>query len=301
MALGGSVSQISHRGTLKPTIHRGGGHTLRCMANKERPEEVEARVIVERITGLELIHHDANGAADYITADHSTAALEVTTITNQGLRSSSELLAQLRNNPHPDGRLECCWSATVDEHHRKLKGIQLRIANAIAGLQDHNVSSVSEWEWATYVWGGHAARGAVEILVRDRVQSVERWAEYCQAQDDHPIHCITFMTSGGGSAAGSEDSLALIVEELLARDDNSRKLRAETVSERHLFAWLDDQTDFAVARPLDRDDDARWEHFGLPSSSPNVSDVDHLWVVHRRSRRGWHWTGEVWESVSGAS
>lgn len=271
------------------------------MANRERAEEVEARVIVERITGLEFEHHDATGTADYITTDHSTAALEVTTITNQALSGSIKLLAELRNSPHADSRLECCWSATVSEHHRKLKGIQLRIADAVVGLRDHNITSVHQWEWATYIWGRHPARSAVEILVRDQVQTVERWPEYCEAQDVHSTHCITFMSSGGGSAGGSDASLALIVEELQARDDNSRKLRAETVSERHLFAWLDDQTDFAVARPLDRVDDGRWEHFGLPTSRPNVSDVDHLWVVHRRSGLGWHWTGEAWESVSDAN
>lgn len=271
--------------------------TISAMVNKERPEEIEARAIVERITGISWEHHDANGAADYITSDHSTAAMEVTTVTNQELKGSVAMLARLRNTPYPDSRLDCCWSMTIDEQHRALKGIESRVANAIAGLQLHGISSVNEWEWATYIWGGHAAGGTVALLAQDSVQAAYRSPELCAAMSTHSTHYIVFMSSGGGSASGSEASLSLILTELLGREDNFKKLRAESVDQRHLFVWLDDQTDFAVARPLDRQDDSRWDHFGLPNSPPELPDVDQLWIVHRLSRRGWHWTGHLWEAV----
>ena len=62
--------------------------------------------------------------------------------------------------------------------------------------------------------------------------------------------CTALMLSGesGWSASGSDAALELIEAELNAKPDNYGKLRG--ADEKHLFTWVDGDTDLAVARPF---------------------------------------------------
>lgn len=105
----------------------------------------------------------------------------------------------------------------------------------------------------------------------------------------------------GGAASGSDGALEHLISALESKPDNVEKLRASGADERHLFVWIDDNTNFAIARPLSRDAPP-WDDggFGLPSKPPEIDPaITHLWVVHERSRRGWLWRGDAWQPLEG--
>lgn len=117
-------------------------------------------------------------------------------------------------------------------------------------------------------------------------------------QDLEP-HRLVPAHDSGGSISDSDRAVTLLAEALREKADNPKKLGDSGAEQRHLFVWLDGDTPFSIARPLDRDA-TTWniEGFGLPSKAPVLDPrVTHLWVVRERSDRGWLWDGEAWRDL----
>ena len=111
-----------------------------------------------------------------------------------------------------------------------------------------------------------------------------------------PPHRIDIVRASGYSASGSDAALALIEEDLNEKHDNFGKLRG--ADERHLYVWVDGDTDLAVARPFRGGKPDEWDHFGLPTRSPKLNEpVDHLWIIDRATSKGWVWRSAGWVSL----
>jgi hypothetical protein len=89
------------------------------------------------------------------------------------------------------------------------------------------------------------------------------------------------------------------MDELRSKVDNPRKLQESRAVHRHLFVWVNDDTEWSIGRPvLNAALPGQNDGWRLPDVVPDIdSAITHLWVVHTRSLRGWLWNGEVWSVV----
>lgn len=92
------------------------------MANEERPEELHALAIAERVLGIKLTHTDTNGQVDIQGVNSAgnldgKVAFEVTTVTEQARIATlkrfrktldQERTAEAQGNPRP-AVLKSCW------------------------------------------------------------------------------------------------------------------------------------------------------------------------------------------------
>lgn len=263
--------------------------------NMERPDEREARRIVEEVAGLALEHADRNGGVDYVSTD-GRHAVEVTRITDGRKRAGREALAVSREAGMPDGDLQTCWFVFIPETQQNLKAFLQSVHPPLVELELAGETFFERERAGIHIIQGGPLSHIYRPLLAAGVERASAVPNHAHRNHEHRV--ITSLGSGG-SFRGSDQALDLLINLLSMKEDNPKKLRASGAEYRHLFVWLDDDTRLDIARPLSHEapssDDGR---FGKPTTSPALNPaITHLWVVHQRSRMGWMWDGKTWRNL----
>lgn len=272
------------------------------MTNEERPDELEARAIAERVLGVSLVHADANGDVDYrfTRSNGKRGALEVTTVTDPKNKIARDHWVRSAPEYGPAPSLRQCWQVWINDRDARYKGLLARLEPALAALEKAD-RRFERGRLHEFIGPPEPERRAAHALSREKVTQAFPYPELCRAEQHEAPHRIDVVRESGWSASGSDAALELIEADLNAKPDNYGKLRG--ADEKHLFAWVDRDTDLAVARPFRGGTPTEWEHFGLPSREPNLLEpVDALWIVDRATGTGWIWTPVTgWTSLDVAA
>lgn len=263
--------------------------------NLERPNEREAKRIVEKVTGMALKHADANGGVDYLSTD-GQHAVEVTRITDGRRRAGRDALAASPAAGMPDGELQTCWLVFTSDTQPRLKAFRQRVHVALVDLERAGETFFDRGRAGTHLIEGGPLSRIYQPLLDAGVERASAMPIHAHKRHAHRV--IPSLGSGG-SSSGSDPALDLLIEMLSRKEDNPKKLEASGVAHRHLFVWLDDDTRFDIARPLSHEAPS-WgeERFGTPSTTPALDPaITHLWVVHESSRMGWLWDGKTWQEL----
>ena len=268
--------------------------------NQERPNERRAKQIVEKVLGVTLEHADTNGGADYLSPD-GTVALEVTRVTDEDVRKGLRAWCESDKRQVAGPSLRNCWLVIVSETTPGLKTRRQRVQPLVAELESEGLDGFIDQRAGLSVLQGSEHSELYKKLLR---MGVKRASQVPHARDPGPehVHRVFVSPGGGGSASGSDESVALLGDALSVKDDNAKKLSASGAEQRHVFVWIDNGTPFAIARALSHEppawDDASDSGLGLPSMAPQLDGaITHLWVVHERSSRGWLWDGQTWTAL----
>jgi hypothetical protein len=268
------------------------------MTNGESPNEAQARAVVESFAGITLTHADTNGDVDYrfTTTTGQRGAVEVTTVTSP--TSKVALVRWDRESPKfgPATALMQCWQVWIDDVDVNYRGLTNRLEPVLAVLEAAD-RRFERWRSHEFIGSPRAERDAAQVLLQEHVEMAMPYPELCRAEGHAPPHRIEIVRQSGYSASGSDAALSLIESELNEKPDNFGKLRG--ADEKHLFVWLDAETDLAIARPFRGGQPTEWDHFKLPSRAPALLEpVHHLWIVDRATLTGWVWTSEAgWDSI----
>jgi hypothetical protein len=99
-------------------------------------------------------------------------------------------------------------------------------------------------------------REVARVLGQEKVTRAMRYPELCRVEDPGHPHRIDIVRASGWTASGSDAALGQIENELNKKPENFGKLRG--AEEKHLFTWVDGDTDRAVARPFRGSRAAKW-------------------------------------------
>jgi hypothetical protein len=266
--------------------------------NQERPNEADAKQIVERVMGVELEHADTRGGVDYLSPD-GTVALEVTAVTDGAKKGARDALRKSEAKGAPTTELQGCWIVFAADMQAGMKTFVQRVKPAITELEFAGESYFDEQPAARHV----IQEGELSHIYRPLLEAGVERAVY-KPHPKHPedpdhVHRVWISTGSGGSVSGSDESLDRLVEALSEKTDNPTKLRESGAEHRHLFVWLNDDTWHNIARPLSHQNlSSADEGWGLPTTEPLLDPaITHLWIVHERSRLGWLWDGGSWREL----
>lgn len=266
------------------------------MSRGESEDEAEARAIVESIMSLTIGHADADGDVDYrfTTTDGRRGALEVTTVTTAASKVARARWDRESPKFGSAATLAQCWQVWIEDVDVHYRGLLDRLEPTLAVLEGAS-RRFKRSHLHEFIGASPEVCDAAQALAREHVEWAMPYPELCRAEGHAPPHRIEIVRQFGYTASGSDASLALIEADLNTKPDNFGKLRG--VDDKHLFAWLDSDTDLAVARPLRGGSVTEWDHFKLPSRPPELLEtVDHLWIIDRATRTGWMWTpASGWE------
>lgn len=265
--------------------------------NQERPDEAMASEIVKRVMGIQLEHADKHGGVDYISPDRAAAALEVTTVTG-GLKKSARRALSKSETDCSSTILLNCWIVFVADTHPESKTLLRRVQPMVVDLEMAGESEFDDQSARLHICDKGELSGIYERLLDAGVEGAV--SEPHRSEDPDHIHRICVSTGSGGSVNGSDESLENLLQALGEKPDNAEKLRKCHTEQRHLFVWLDDDTEPNIAFPLSREtlQSRKSEGWGLPTTDPQLdAAITHLWVVHDRSRLGWLWDGAAWREL----
>jgi hypothetical protein len=268
------------------------------MANEERPNERDAKHVLETELRIVLRHADQNGGPDYRSLDDE-AAFEVTTVTDPVARAARPFIDKLLDDATIAPDLSRCWMVLLPLRHQTTKGLAGRVIPSLRALEGSGVFAFDRRR--AYHLGSLdlSVRAAVIALVADDVEQALSTPEVCAGDGDDHEHRAFWVAGGGGAASSSDGALAALEAELNAsnRADNYLKLTKSGAAQTHLFVWVDHETPFHISRAFAAPATIVGQ-FGLPTRAPVLSEhVDHLWVAHRQTRHGWHWNGVAWNAV----
>ncbi|WP_284986817.1 hypothetical protein [Arthrobacter sp. fls2-241-R2A-172] len=265
--------------------------------NKEGPEEIAAKKIVERVLGIQLEHADKTGGVDYRSKDRKVA-LEVTRVTDEEKKDTRRTFEKSATEGS-EASLQTCWVVTLSEVLRPAKNLVQRVQPLVAELEAAGLTSYNEQD----AWDHVHDKGEFSHIYGPLLNAGVAEAHPLEERPDCPEHAHSVQISpwGGGPVSGSNSSLVELINELNKpnREDNIRKLCCSGAKERHLFVWLDDDTDGSISRPLSHEAPSGVdESWGTPTAKPSLnSAITHLWVVHERSGLGWRWDGQKWGTL----
>lgn len=274
----------------------------RSVSNDESPDEAEARSIVESFAGITLVHADTDGDVDYrfTTTSGGRGAVEVTTVTSPTSKVARVRWSRESPQFEPATTLTQCWQVWIEDVDVNYRGLTTRLEPALAALERVG-RRFERHSWHEFIGSPAGEQLAAQTLAKEHVEMALPYPELCRAEGHDPPHRIEIVRQSGYSASGSDASLSLIETELNDKPDNFGKLRG--VDEKHLYLWLDSDTDLAIARPFRGGSVTDWDHFKLPSRPPELLEpVDCFWIVDRATRTGWMWTPKSgWESLDANS
>lgn len=265
--------------------------------NKEGPEEVVAKELVQRILGIQLDHADINGGVDYLSKDRRVA-LEVTKVTDEEKKDTRRTFEKSAKEGSA-ASLQACWMVTVSETQRPAKNFEQRVQPLIAELESVGVTSFDEQDAANHV----DDNGELSYIYKPLLDAGVADARPLEERPDRPEHAhrVRRSTWGEGLVQDSNGALMELINELHdpKRKDNLVKLRDSGAQERHLFVWLDDDTVGSISHPLSHGaPSGADEEWGAPDGMPPLHPaITHLWVMHQRSGSGWRWDGEKWRTL----
>lgn len=270
--------------------------------NRERSDERVAKEIVEQELHIELDHHDTHGGVDYISADGRTA-LEVTAVTDGWRSGARRALEKSERKGAPGAPLQDCWIVSTSLEHENLRSFVQRVQPMIAQLEQAGQTRFFDQEAGSHVLekGTHAA--IYLQLLEAGVENAVNAPHSAHIADPDHVHQVHTVSGSGGAARGSDDAISRLMQELSVKTDNPKKLRESGAEQRHLFVWVNHDTEFGIARPLSSSDAlGQKDWWGLPTAAPELDRaITHLWVMHAGSRRGWLWDGEVWRDIEYAT
>lgn len=267
--------------------------------NQERPNELRAKQIVERVAGIKLDHADTHGGVDYLSPDGSIA-LEVTAVTEGQNEGARQALRKSTDKGATNAPLQKCWLVFIEEGQERMKTFVQKVQPAIAALELAGEERFDGQQAAVHVLEKKSLSHLYLPLIEAKVKSASSAPHETKSDDPDHVHRLIVTTSSGGSVSGSDEALAALTAELDLKPDNAIKLRASGANQCHLFVWLDGNTPYKISRPLEREAPG-WGggEWGIPSTAPRLDvAVTHLWVVHYGSDRGWLWDGKSWQELN---
>lgn len=267
--------------------------------NRERPNELLAKQIVERRLGIQLDHADLHGGVDYLTSD-GTVAVEVTAVTDGEKYGARKALRQSMNKEAPAVALQGCWLVFTGDAQARMKTFKQRVQPAIADLELAGETGFFGQRAAVHVLAQGSLSHIYRTLLDAGVQRASQELHEVGPDDPGHVHKLIVLMGSGGSVSGSDEALVRLVEKLRKKPDNPKKLRESNAEQRHLFVWVNFDTGFNIARPLQHKAPS-WAggEWGPPSVNPQLDPaITHLWVVHEDSRRGWLWNGAIWQGLT---
>jgi hypothetical protein len=280
------------------------------MPMSESRQERWACAVVEARLGVDLVFVDTDGRVDYKFTDAAgrSAAMEVTTLTDQDLKVSVDTYNRTRGDVGPLPLLESCWSVIVDERDSRIKGLESQLEPHLALLES---VGIAHGRWATPAevraeYRSAEVEEAVAVFDEKLVRLLMRWLPETCAEDEERrgphSHGIQLSTGGDFVEVGKDVALETIEAFVAAHEDNLRKLSKAGADVKHLFVGLDEQTSPSISHSVSRRFAAPpvygVDYFGLPQRPPVLpAEVDHLWVVYEREGQGWHWGDGRWEEV----
>jgi hypothetical protein len=263
--------------------------------NVERPNELVAKRIVEREMKVDLEHHDTNGGVDYLSLD-GVVSLEVTAVTDGEKDGAWKALKRSKAKGASAAVLQGCWIVVVPDDQAEMRTFVQRVQPAIVELELAGQAHFDRQRAAIHVMN----RGALARVYQPLLDAgVERAVHAPHRESPDHDHRLIISAGSGGTASGSDAAVGLLLDALVDKPDNSRKLRDTGASQRHLFVWVNDNTAYGIARPLARENPP-WggDEWGLPSKAPTLDPaITHLWIMHEGSGMGWLWDGDEWKEV----
>jgi hypothetical protein len=245
------------------------------MPQKERPEEAEARRIVEAALSISLRFTDLNGGVDY-QFEHlgRSAAMEVTRLTDARIKEG-ELAWRTSNDVIPAPSLRNSWLITTDEHPR-YNAVRARLLGALGQLEGHGLCEYDESSMRWWLQQVPTLADAVDVLGVAKVV-------HAKVHATRGTDRVLLMTPMGGYTYKGPDSAAELISQFVHdTPDVLRKLGACAAAERHLFVWTDLETPGAVRGAFQGD--------RLPNVTLELpEEVSHLWIYDDYLGRGWRW------------
>lgn len=261
------------------------------VANKNRPEEDEAADVIAACLAVDRpINTDVNGEVDlgFNTADGHSAAVEVTTLTNAKVKSAASAWVKQRERNNDTPSLNHSWTVAVPTKNVQYPGLAKRLEPHLSVLEKNGIEHIDDMIIARMPLG--EGREAALAVVAERVLDARVFHT-----KDPAVRRIFYTPVGSWVSRGADDALSIIEQYLAECADNQRKLAKAGADQSHLFLWLDSDTDGAVAATFTALEERNGQLIELPSRPPTLPEpITDLWVVHRRTRRGW-----IYNSVNG--
>lgn len=273
--------------------------------NREGPDEIDAKRVVQRVLGIQLEHADKYGGVDYRSLD-GHIAVEVTRVTRGDRRKSRKAIDQSVKKQTSSAPLSMCWVATTPETGVRLNSFVQTVQPALARLEAAGVQNFERQRDAVEVIlhsTGTQRSPIVEplmVLLNAGVETASAVPHREHDDDPDHQHRLHYGLLRPYTHKGSDDALPRILAELQDKTDNPKKLAESGAEARHLFVWVDGATDQEISRVLSGEAPS-WVHddsYGTPSVAPDLDPaITHLWVVHEGTRQGWLWDGESWQAL----
>ncbi|MGK0741852.1 hypothetical protein ACSHWG_08220 [Leucobacter sp. Z1108] len=262
--------------------------------NDEHADERAAKAIVESALGIKLVHADKTGGVDYLSAE-KRYALEVTRVTDGRRRAGRKALDSSRKTAAPTGKLRTCWVTMAADTQWGLRKFIQQVHPALVALEHAGETDFDRRRAAVHVLDGGPLSAVYRTLI---MAGVERASAVPDHEHRQHVHSVIPSLGSGGTVSGSNEALRLVVGALAEKEDNAQKLKAARAEQRHLFVWIDDDTQFSIARPLSREAPAWHDGFGTPTEPPAIeAAITHLWIVHEGAGTGWFWDGQTWHEL----
>jgi hypothetical protein len=249
----------------------------------EKENEVKAKNIFVDETSIELVSNEngESGRVDYVSKfQHDDTALEVSRFTNHsqktlsaGYRSQDSLIYIPILGLH--------WLVTTDGVVRQDK-LKTEIPIALHTLERMGLSAYNELQ---YWWFDQVRelRQVLEIFRSNSINYAQAANHMFSEREDGPRN-VAILPGQNYSYYGPDTSLEIIEDFILSNLDNRQKLQASLKAHRHLWLWLDGNSNKSVLEAF-REDETR-----LPARPPKLpEEITHLWVVNEENMSGWHY------------
>lgn len=143
-----TVAAGANTGCGRPSLFGGSWRSGQTadVPQTERPDEIEAKAIIEAELAVSLRHADTKGGVDYLfeLPDGTTAAAEITTVTNESLKRSNDAWMRLRRRQQPTSELSRCWTVIVHEDRATYNGLLEALVPALAALESASIDCFRE-------------------------------------------------------------------------------------------------------------------------------------------------------------
>lgn len=259
----------------------------------ERPSELAARIIVEKIYRTSLELNDFNGEADYIfTTDDGASVLEVT---SYWMRDYFE--ASLEENQNDlfftTPYLNQNWMIAFDGYPTQ-KHVKDHLLMHIRELEHHHIFTFdwtfNEW-WMRNVPTLEKSLNALKEFKVISARVVSRDIYLDLDQSERLVWLMPSMSYSYGGTNGALEVIELIVKANL-RDQ--QKLCENSAPNKHYWIWINEHTHPSILEAF------KGESFRhLPERNPRFPEaVTHFWIVQQDANTGWHFNPQSgWATV----
>ena len=261
----------------------------------ERPSELSARDIVEKIYGTSLELNDLNGEADYMfMTDEGASVLEVT---SYWMRDYFEAALEENRNElfFTTPWLIHNWMIAFNGYPNQ-KHVKEHLLLHIRELENHHIFTFdwnfNEW-WMRNVPSLEKALHALQEFKVVGARVVSRDIYLDLDQKERLVWLMPSMSYSYGGTTGALEVIELIVQANL-RDQ--QKLSENPAPNKHYWIWINEHTHPSILEAF------KGESFKqLPERSPRFpAPITHFWIVQQATNTGWHFNPRKgWEVIGG--